>query len=249
MDESFTSAAPCDVSYLQCPCLAEADWWLAIGFFMSCLDFFFGWDYIRGFRIAREAAKRDYDDATNCTTLAKDVSTGMLMFKKEYLGSIHIFVLATILRRPIVVYSDASAATDAVKVGPTEDEDTCGIYLPCPALVPRERWETRHPLALLYNSQHFTAMCAVQNVTRCVMRLCYGCATVMLRLCYGCTTLYHGQRSFSSWPSRPNSAFHYQGVPCSRAEVEVLWLPIGRGWSRSTVVPRLFLLLAPVRLL
>jgi hypothetical protein len=33
-------------------------------------------------------------------------------------------------------------------------------------------------------------------------------------------TLYHGQRSFSSWPYRPNSAFH-QGVPLL-AEVEVL---------------------------
>ena len=35
-------------------------------------------------------------------------------------------------------------------------------------------------------------------------------------------TLYHGQRSFSS--SRPIWHEH-QGVPCSQAEVKVLWLP------------------------
>ena len=49
-----------------------------------------------------------------------------------------------------------------------------------------------------------------------------------------CTiTLYLGQRSFSSWPYRPTSAFRYfhlhQGVPLL-AEVEVLWLRAGRGW-------------------
>ena len=45
-------------------------------------------------------------------------------------------------------------------------------------------------------------------------------------------TLYIGQRSFSSWPYRPNSAFHCEvnkGVSSSvrlcSAEVEALWLP------------------------
>ena len=41
-------------------------------------------------------------------------------------------------------------------------------------------------------------------------------------------TLHHGQRSFASWPCRPNSAFHHQGVPLL-AEVEVLWLPWAEG--------------------
>ena len=32
-------------------------------------------------------------------------------------------------------------------------------------------------------------------------------------------TLYLGQRSFSSWPYRPNSAFHYQGVSLLASQI------------------------------
>jgi len=77
----------------------------------------------------------------------------------QSLEAIHVFVLAHVLRRPILVYSDAwvrdadGAATQPCRFG--------GVYLPLLFSSPTET--ARAPLALAYANSHFSALVAFEG--------------------------------------------------------------------------------------
>ena len=74
----------------------------------------------------------------------------------EYLEQIHIFVLAHILRRPIIVYADPvvrHAATDQAIYTASDEERIDGIYLPL--LWPRNVECHRDPIVMTFHSAHF----------------------------------------------------------------------------------------------
>ncbi|KAL4430573.1 hypothetical protein ABPG77_005813 [Micractinium sp. CCAP 211/92] len=69
-----------------------------------------------------------------------------------YLSDVHAYVLANVLRRPLLVYGDRQAAEAAL----------AGIYLP--SLWPRPREQCcRQPLAILYGWSHFSLLATVQG--------------------------------------------------------------------------------------
>lgn len=86
----------------------------------------------------------------------------------EYLGQFHIFVLAHVLRRPIIVYADPfvrDTDTKEVVYELPELERIDGIYLPL--LWPREA-SRADPLALCFHAAHFAplvATCSNTNVS------------------------------------------------------------------------------------
>merc|ERR1712137_1229859 len=78
----------------------------------------------------------------------------------KYLGQMHIFVLAHILRRPIIVYAESKArdiSTEDTIFELPPDERMDGIYLPL--LLPREATRS-DPLALAFHSSHFAPLVA-----------------------------------------------------------------------------------------
>ncbi|KAL4436941.1 hypothetical protein ABPG75_004080 [Micractinium tetrahymenae] len=70
----------------------------------------------------------------------------------SYLSDVHAFVLANVLRRPLLVYGDQQAAEAAL----------AGIYLP--SLWPRPQEQcSRQPLSILYGWSHFSLLATVQG--------------------------------------------------------------------------------------
>eukprot|EP01130_Rhizamoeba_saxonica_P002382 TRINITY_DN12195_c0_g1_i1.p1 TRINITY_DN12195_c0_g1~~TRINITY_DN12195_c0_g1_i1.p1 ORF type:complete len:588 (-),score=130.72 TRINITY_DN12195_c0_g1_i1:1313-3076(-) len=80
------------------------------------------------------------------------------MNRFQFLDQLHVYVLAHILRRPIIVYAESvvrDPLTDMVAYTPEDKDRMDGIYLPTlwPAYACR-----KDPLALTFHSAHFAAL-------------------------------------------------------------------------------------------
>eukprot|EP00038_Savillea_parva_P016907 m.18550 g.18550 ORF g.18550 m.18550 type:complete len:662 (+) comp3604_c0_seq1:204-2189(+) len=85
----------------------------------------------------------------------EEYQDGTREYFNQYLGSLHVCVLAIALRRPIIVYSNTTVGTVVEGFG--------GIYLPLG--LPQASWVTARPLLLHGGRQHFTALVAVEDTT------------------------------------------------------------------------------------
>lgn len=113
----------------------------------------------RGSAISTESLEREWQTIVNEAS-PEPVKTQSNRQSFQYLGQMHVFVLAHILRRPIIVYAECKArdiATDETIFELPSDERIDGIYLPL--LLPKEA--TRgDPLVLAFHSSHFAPLVA-----------------------------------------------------------------------------------------
>lgn len=91
------------------------------------------------------------------------------------LSALHVFVLANVLRRPIIVYAHGQGNADGtlnllVSCAPYRSSCVCvvvgGIYLP--TLIHRETWESSHPITMSATETVFAALVSVETSTTCV---------------------------------------------------------------------------------
>jgi len=113
----------------------------------------------RGSAMTEEGLKREWElIVEEASPVPVNISAPRPQFK--YLGQMHIFVLAHILRRPIIVYAESKArdiSTEDTIFELPPDERMDGIYLPL--LLPREATRS-DPLALAFHSSHFAPLVA-----------------------------------------------------------------------------------------
>mmetsp|Transcript_37663 Transcript_37663/g.97736 ORF Transcript_37663/g.97736 Transcript_37663/m.97736 type:complete len:457 (+) Transcript_37663:322-1692(+) len=69
---------------------------------------------------------------------------------RRYLGDVHCFTLANVLRRPVLIYGDATALMGGL----------CGVYLPL-LWAPQSCSPT--PITVLYNESHFSLLCVIEG--------------------------------------------------------------------------------------
>eukprot|EP00294_Goniomonas_avonlea_P009748 CAMPEP_0114546684 /NCGR_PEP_ID=MMETSP0114-20121206/4064_1 /TAXON_ID=31324 /ORGANISM="Goniomonas sp, Strain m" /LENGTH=206 /DNA_ID=CAMNT_0001731193 /DNA_START=119 /DNA_END=736 /DNA_ORIENTATION=+ len=69
-----------------------------------------------------------------------------LRMRDRYLGAIHVFILANVLRRPIILYGDEEAVTAGL----------AGIYLPVLWRDPQSC--SKVPIMMLYQKTHFSSL-------------------------------------------------------------------------------------------
>ena len=73
--------------------------------------------------------------------------------------SIHVYVLAQILKRPIIIYAHDAAGADT-------GESMAGIYLP--SLWPPAQCASRIPLTIAFTPGHFTALLPIRDQTTAI---------------------------------------------------------------------------------
>lgn len=69
---------------------------------------------------------------------------------RRYLGDVHCFALANVLRRPVIIYGDGMALMGGL----------CGIYLPL--LWPPPQCSSA-PITVLYHESHFSLLCVLEG--------------------------------------------------------------------------------------
>jgi len=113
----------------------------------------------RGSEMTAEGLEREWQMIVSEAS-PKPVNESAPRKQFKFLGQMHVFVMAHILRRPIIVYAESKArdlATEESIFQLPEDERMDGIYLPL--LLPNEA--TRNdPLVLAFHSSHFTPLVA-----------------------------------------------------------------------------------------
>jgi hypothetical protein len=85
--------------------------------------------------------------------------------RSAFLGSFHIFVLAHVVRRPIIVYGTERVAS-ATNLLDFENKMR-GIYLPR-LIPPKDENVCKVPLCILYNNSHFTCLVGIEEQTEYV---------------------------------------------------------------------------------
>jgi tumor necrosis factor alpha-induced protein 3 len=88
------------------------------------------------------------------------------LLSNHYLEPVHVFSLANMLRRPVVVYGSATCGVDTKEAIVSVDNDMRGIYLPTVDI--SQCW-FKLPLCLLYETQgncggHFSALLAAHGM-------------------------------------------------------------------------------------
>ena len=99
-----------------------------------------------GFRLSERQWQTEWNDLVSAAAKAK-----------QSLDSFHVFVMAHVLRRPIVVYSDQELKN--FRGESTQHSNVGGIYLP---LLWPDNLATKEPIALSYTRGHFNALIACE---------------------------------------------------------------------------------------
>lgn len=113
----------------------------------------------RGSLISSETLEREWNMIVEEASPTPTISNSRKQFK--YLGQMHVFIIAHILRRPIIVYGESKARdiqTDESIFELPSSERMDGIYLPL--LLPIDATRS-DPLVLSFHSSHFAPLVAM----------------------------------------------------------------------------------------